>query len=400
MKKKALILFKAQWDWNKFIISKISNFYEVKFLYLDQIKKNYLNTIAQVNNFIADNKIDTVFFDVDYQKFVNYYFINKIKNVKKVMMTLDNYERHNLNLITACSCHVVLTDPISLLKYKELGIPAYNWLIESDGSIYKDMALEKKTDVLFFGKINKDRKNFVEFIENNGIKVKVVGNNIESYISDKELINLICESKIVINFSKTTWEKISNYPEKSIFKNQYQLKGRIIQAGLCGTACITEYAPQHKLLYKEDELLQFTTKEECVKILNDLLNNNNKLLNYTKKFSTKTQEEYEDKKFFKKIYYFLEEIDPNIIKTDKNLRIIPYWYKRICCKQILLRDLKISKFFQSIYNFKEISSIAKKSNIFTFLLISIETAVNLIYYSLLNSIKRKTVGKNRYTDEL
>ena len=400
MKKKALILFKAQWDWNKFIISKISNFYEVKFLYLDQIKKNYLNTIAQVNNFIVDNKIDTVFFDVDYQKFVNYYFINKIKNVKKVMMTLDNYERHNLNLITACSCHVVLTDPISLLKYKELGIPAYNWLIESDGSIYKDMALEKKTDVLFFGKINKDRKNFVEFIENNGIKVKVVGNNIESYISDKELINLICESKIVINFSKTTWKKISNYPEKSIFKNQYQLKGRIIQAGLCGTACITEYAPQHKLLYKEDELLQFTTKEECVKILNDLLNNNNKLLNYTKKFSTKTQEEYEDKKFFKKIYYFLEEIDPNIIKTDENLRIIPYWYKRICCKQILLRDLKISKFFQSIYNFKEISSIAKKSNIFTFLLISIETAVNLIYYSLLNSIKRKTVGKNRYTDEL
>ena len=400
MKKKALILFKAHWDWNKFIISKISNFYEVKFLYLDQIKKNYLNTIAQVNNFIADNKIDTVFFDVDYQKFVNYYFINKIKNVKKVMMTLDNYERHNLNLITACSCHVVLTDPISLLKYKELGIPAYNWLIESDGSLYKDMALKKKTDVLFFGKINKDRKNFVEFIEKNGIKVKVVGNNIENYISDKELINLICESKIVINFSKTTWEKISNYPEKSIFKNQYQLKGRIIQAGLCGTACITEYAPHHKLLYKKDELLQFTTKEECVKILNDLLNNNNKLLNYTKKFSTKTQEEYEDKKFFKKIYYFLEEIDPNIIKTDKNLRIIPYWYKRICCKQILLRDLKISKFFQSIYNFKEISSIAKKSNIFTFLLISIETAVNLIYYSLLNSIKRKTVGKNRYTDEL
>ena len=400
MKKKALILFKAQWDWNKFIISKISNFYEVKFLYLDQVKKNYLNTISQLNNFIIDNKIDTVFFDVDYQKFVNYYFINKIKNVKKVMMTLDNYERHNLNLITACSCHVVLTDPISLLKYKELGIPAYNWLIESDGSLYKDMALEKKTDVLFFGKINKDRKKFVEFIENNGIKVKVVGNNVENYISDKELVNLICESKIVINFSKTTWNKISNYPEKSIFKNQYQLKGRIIQSGLCGTACITEYAPQNKLLYKDDELLQFTTKEECVEILKELLNNNNKLLNYTKKFSTKTQEEYEDKKFFKKIHYFLEKVDPKRIKTDKNLRIIPYWYKRICCKQILLRDLKISKFFQSINNFKEIFAIAKKSNIFIFLLISVETCANFIYYSLINSLKRKTAGKNRYTDEL
>ncbi len=400
MKKKALILFKAQWDWNKFIISKISNFYEVKFLYLDQLKKNYLNTISQVNNFIIDNKIDTVFFDVDYQKFVNYYFINKIKNVKKVMMTLDNYERHNLNLITACSCHVVLTDPISLLKYKELGIPAYNWLVESDGSLYKDMALEKRTDVLFFGKVNKDRKKFIEFIENNGIKVKVVGNNVENYISDKDLVNLICESKIVINFSKTTWNKISNYPEKSIFKNQYQLKGRIIQSGLCGTACVSEYAPQNKLLYKDDELLQFMTKEECVEILKELLSNNNKLLNYTKKFSTKTQEEYEDKKFFKKIYYFLEKVDPKRIKTDKNLRIIPYWYKRICCKQILLRDLKISKFFQSIYNFREIFAIAKKSNIFIFLLIYVETCANFIYYSLLNSLKRKTLGKNRYTDEL
>ena len=400
MKKKALILFKAQWDWNKFIISKISNFYEVKFLYLDQVKKNYLNTLSQINNYIIDNKIDTVFFDVDYQKFVNYYFIKKIKNVKKVMMTLDNYERHNLNLITACSCHVVLTDPISLLKYKELGIPAYNWLVESDGSLDKDMALEKRTDVLFFGKVNKDRKKFVEFIENNGIKVKVVGNNVENYISDKELVNLICESKIVINFSKTTWKTISNYPEKSIFKNQYQLKGRIIQSGLCGTACITEYAPQNNLLYKDDELLQFTTKEECVKILKELLSNNNKLLNYTKKFSTKTQEEYEDKKFFKKIYYFLEKVDPKIIKTDKNLRIVPYWYKRICCKQIVLRDLKISKFFQSINSFKEIFTVAKKSNILIFLLIIIETCANFIYYSLLNSIKGKTVGKNRYTDEL
>ena len=400
MKKKALILFKAQWDWNRFIISKISNFYDVKFLYLDQIQKNYFDTISQVNDYIKDNKIEAVFFDVDYQKFVNYYFINKIKNIKKVMMTLDNYERHNLNLITACSCHVVLTDPISLLKYKELGIPAYNWIIESDGSFYKDLGLAKKTDVLFFGKINKERKKFVEFIENNGIKVKIVGNNIENYISDKELVNLICESKIVINFSKTTWNEISNFPEKSVFENQYQLKGRIIQAGLCGTACITEYAPHHKLLYKKEELLQFTTKEECVKILNELLNDNNKLLNYTKKFSIKTREEYEDKKFFKKIYNFLEKVDPNRIKTDENLRKIPYWYKRICCKQILLRDLKITKALKSIQNFKEILDIAKKSNIFIFLLIFIETAINFIYYSLLNSIKRKSVGKNRYTDEL
>ena len=101
MKKKILIIFKAQWDWNKFIINKISKFYNVKYIYLNTINKNYSNTIGEINKIIKEEKIDTVFFDVDYQKFINFYFIEKIKNVKKVMMTFDNYERHVLNMITA-----------------------------------------------------------------------------------------------------------------------------------------------------------------------------------------------------------------------------------------------------------------------------------------------------------
>ena len=158
MKKKALIIFKAQWDWNKFIINKISKFYETEYLYLDKIKKNYLDTISEINNLVEEKKIETVFFDVDYQKFINLFFIDKIKNVKKVMMTLDNYERHNINMITACSCHAVMSDSISVLKYKEIGIPAYTWFLESDGSFYKDLKLKKDIDVLFFGKQNKDRR--------------------------------------------------------------------------------------------------------------------------------------------------------------------------------------------------------------------------------------------------
>ena len=146
MKKKILIIFKAQWDWNRFIINKISKFYNVKYIYLNNINKNYSNTTDEINKIIKEEKIDTVFFDVDYQKFINFYFIEKIKNVKKVMMTFDNYERHVLNMITACSCHLVLTDIISAFKYKEIGISAFNWFLESDGSFYKDMKLDKKID--------------------------------------------------------------------------------------------------------------------------------------------------------------------------------------------------------------------------------------------------------------
>ena len=401
MKKKILIIFKAQWDWNKFIINKISKFYNVKYIYLDAINKNYSNTIDEINNIIKEEKIDTVFFDVDYQKFINFYFIEKIINVKKVMMTFDNYERHVLNMITACSCHLVLTDIISALKYKEIGISAFNWFLESDGSFYKDMKLDKKIDVLFFGKINKDRKDYINFLENNGLKVKIVGNNVENYVTDENLVRMINESKIVINFTKTTWKKLSNFLGQNIFQNQYQLKGRIVQTGLCNTACVTEYAPHHDLLYKSDELLQFTNKEECLDILKNLLNNEDELINYTKKFSDKTRNSYEDSKSFKKVYNFLEKTSlSNQTRIKKNLKKVPYWYKRICAKQILLRDLRLSTILQSLSNFREISIITKTSNIFTILLIFLETGINFIYYSILNTLRAKGSGKNRYTDEL
>ena len=77
MKKKALIIFKAEWYWNKFIIQKFSKFYQAEYIYLDKIEKNYLDTIKEINNLIEKKKIEVVFFDVDYQKFINLFFIKK-----------------------------------------------------------------------------------------------------------------------------------------------------------------------------------------------------------------------------------------------------------------------------------------------------------------------------------
>ena len=117
----------------------------------------------------------------------------------------------------------------------------------------------------FLVKLTKTRKNYINFIEKNGIKLKIVGNNQNNMCPIKELVELICKSKIVINFTqKQHGIGINNFPEKNLFFNQYQLKGRIIQVGLCGTACISEYAPHHELLYNKNELLQFKNKKECI----------------------------------------------------------------------------------------------------------------------------------------
>ena len=74
MKQKALIIFKSELYWNKFLINKFLKFYHVECLYLSKFTKNYLNTISQINEFIDKNNIEIVFFDVDYQKFVNLFF--------------------------------------------------------------------------------------------------------------------------------------------------------------------------------------------------------------------------------------------------------------------------------------------------------------------------------------
>ena len=397
MKKKALIIFKAQWDWNKFIINKISKFYETEYLYLDKIKKNYLDTISEINNLVEEKKIETVFFDVDYQKFINLFFIDKIKNVKKVMMTFDNYERHNINMITASSCDFVVTAcPISVLKYKEIGCPASFMTLESDGSFYKDLKLKKDIDVLFFGKVNKDRKSFIDSIKENGIKIKVVGNNTENRVSDEEIANLICKSKIVVNFSKSTWDSVKTIPEGDIFKFNYQFKGRIVQSGLCGTVCVTEYAPHHRLLFSSDELLEFNTKEQCVKILKDLLNDSKKLSIYTERLEHKVKNFYEEEKSFKTIY---DAIDGQNIKKE-NLKTVPFWYLRIAAKQILIRDTNISKFFGTLRQFREVLTIIKKSKIYVQLLIVGESLLNMFWHSILRTFKKKGVGKNRYLDKL
>ena len=184
MKQKILIIFKTELYWNKFIINKFKKFYHVECLYLSKFTKNYLNTISQINEFIDKNNIEIVFFDVDYQKFVNLFFIKKIKNIKKIMLTFDDYERHEINTITAAGCDLVLSAcPISSLKYEEVGYKAFFMPLESDGKFYINKIIKKEIDVLFFGKINEDRKKFIDFIKNNEINIKIVGNNENNRVS-------------------------------------------------------------------------------------------------------------------------------------------------------------------------------------------------------------------------
>ena len=78
---------------------------------------------------------------------------------------------------------------------------------------------------------------------------------------------------------------------------------------------------------------------------------------------------------------------------------LPYWYLRICAKQIILRNINIYKIFSSILHLKEVFFLIKGSNSFVKLLVFIETSLNILWFSLIRILRKKGVGKNRYADE-
>jgi len=388
MKKKVLIVFKyLRANWNPYVIKKFSNYYETEHLYISEYKnKNFTEIVTDINKLIEQKNIQIVVFDVDYFKFINFFFIKKINGEIKILITGDDSELHEINSITASACDLVLSNcPLSVLKYKEKGYQAYQIHFDN-GEIGKNKLIKKEFDVLFFGNITPDRKEFLSYIENEGINLKNIGFESGGGLPIEELLKFISKSKIVLNLSKSrTIKSVKSYTSENIYKFLYTFKGRIIIAGLNGAACVSEYSPGQELVFTDDEVPTFFTKEECVKILKKLLNDNELLAKYTTSFNSKVENLFEDRKNFLPIFNAIEKIEKRKVKLFN----IPYWYLRISAKNILLRNIKLLNIIKSIYQFHIIFSITKNSNIFIKLLVILESIINIFWYSLLFTLKSK-----------
>ena len=387
MKKKVLIIFKYVHQWNLNVIDKFSNYYDTEFLYISNFKnRNFTETVNDINNLIKSKNIEIVVFDVDYFRFINFFFIKKINSKKKIIMIGDDSDQHEFHAITANACDLVLnSDPFAVLKYKEKGYEAFFLHFESS-KLSKNNESKKEIDVLFYGHITPDRKIILDYIAKEGISLKNVGHedNITMLPQDK-LLNLISKSKIVLNLSKTRSTVLLNYASESVYKFYYQFKGKLMVAGLHGTACVSEYSPGQALLFSEEEVPTFFTKEECAMILKKLLNNDELLTKYTNKYTSKICDLFEEKKSFEIIYNAIKKSNHRKVELIK----IPYWYLRMSSKQILLKNLKLSNLIKAIFQFKIIFTIIKNSSFLIKLLIVSESVINTFWYSIIYTLKSK-----------
>ena len=387
MKNKVLAIFKYHRAWNMNVVNSFSNFYDIEYLQISDYKnKNFTEIINDINNVIKSKSVEIVIFDVDYFKFINFFFIKKINCKKKILITGDDFELHEMNAITASACDMVLTGcPLSKLKYIEKGYEALFFQFEST-KLIKNNESKKEIDVLFYGHITSDRKGILDYITKEGISLKNVGHedNITMLPQDK-LLNLISKSKIVLNLSKTRSTVLLNYASESVYKFYYQFKGKLMVAGLHGTACVSEYSPGQALLFSEEEIPTFFTKEECAKILKKLLNNDELLTKYTNKYTSKICDLFEEKKSFEIIYNAIKKSNHRKVELIK----IPYWYLRMSAKQILLKNLKLSNLIKAIFQFKIIFTIIKNSSFLIKLLIVSESVINTFWYSIIYTLKSK-----------
>jgi len=321
----SIIILKSKQQWNHFLINKINLFFNLEVFFLSENLNLSLKEIKiKLNNIILSKNIEIAFFEGDYLSLINFEFINDIKIKKKILCLTDDFDMHEVNHITARSCDGILTScPLSNLRFQEKGLLSFYSPLQADETTNKKIKAKKKYDVLFFGAYKADRKNYINYLIKNKIKIKIIRSDSVWAINDEELNRLICESKIVLNFSNQGI-KNKHYAYKSVKQNYYLLKDRIFISGLCGTLCLSEFAPAQKLLFYSKELPTFKSKEELLKKILHLLSKKRILKKITLKFCNRVKQ-YENKKHFKKIAF-------DIISLTNNQRPkiqLPFWYEKI-----------------------------------------------------------------------
>lgn len=293
-----LIVYKFPQRWHWHLEKKLSQAFRIHRLYAREalLESGSVGLVKEINDIVQKTSAKIVMFDTDYFAAVDADVIRSVSpGAIRVLMTFDDLVLHDHNAITASACDLVFTsDPVSALRYREKGIDAEYMTLEASKDVYTAKDLRRDIDILFFGSLKKaDRKLYVDYLVNHGLEVCVIGGE-HGEVSMEELVDYINRSKIVLNLSKTGAIPDALYGQTHYSHTYYQLKGRVIEAGLCATPCLSEYAPSLELLFTESEVPMFRTPEECFAKATELLKSETLRLGYASRLHDKVMRCYED----------------------------------------------------------------------------------------------------------
>ena len=118
-----------------------------------------------------------------------------------------------------------------------------------DPRYFFNQGLERDIDVCFVGRIDTQRRQFINLLEANGIKVVAVGGQRANRLSWEEYANFINRSKIALSF--TIVDIMSRTIDGQLIpRRTSQLKGRVFETLSCGTMLMEDDGYQTKELFE------------------------------------------------------------------------------------------------------------------------------------------------------
>lgn len=323
--------------WEHHLLRKLSlRFSVVAIIHATQTcqRRGYGEFTKYVASVIKEGDVQIVFMCLDFCPAIDVSFIRALPaEAKRVLITFDDILMHEVNAINASACDMVLSgDPVAVLRYKEKCIHAEFMALEASSQVYRNRHVNRDIDVLFFGSQAKaDRRHYLMYLKERGVRVAEVGDGPTTYMEPQELGQYISRAKIVLNFSKTdnlqtdsAWFRAyrrvaaAHHP----FKWYLQFKGRIIEAALSHTVCVSEDAPAIHLLFPDGEVPVFDCPEECLAILTDLLANDAKRMVMATRLYNRALACYEDSVQMARLAPILMGLPG---RRDRAVAI-PHWY--------------------------------------------------------------------------
>ena len=188
------------------------------------------------------------------------------------------------------------TSKSALIKYiVEGGNPMYKDYAGNE-KIYKNLHLEKNYEVGFVGADYGVRREYVEYLRNNGINVYTKGDGwVEGFASADEMIEIFNRSKIVLGFATV-----------GSTDDIYILKGRDFEVPLTGSFYMTGYHEELKEYFELGKDIEtYTSKEDLLQKVRFYLEHEDTREAIALRGYTKCFENYTAKKAYEKVFGYL-----------------------------------------------------------------------------------------------
>lgn len=279
-----------------------------EFNFIEALKRLGLaDTKNLLSRIISEKKIDVFFISMYGDSFLlGPEFLRTLRQKTKIVLCcwdddvhFDTHSKHYATSVDA----VVTTDYFSLAAYRELGVPAILCFVNLSKDMHPPLGLVRDIDVSFVGNCAKaDRKAYLDFLEDNGVKVKRFGfGSTNGFLSDEEMIQVFNRSKINLNFSRLEYVDWIHGPSPAS-KRAMGHKGRPIEVAMTRSFCLSESYPALTHVFEIGaEIDVFTDRNSLLEKVRHYLANEKQREAVAGRSYLRAMRQYEDDVFFPRL---------------------------------------------------------------------------------------------------